>query len=143
VNKPYGLACAKAASGEQALAAAAVVTITKVFQIPCTGLAHCACVQAVVNMMCAVEQHLKSGHGMMCFLLQELAHRVKVWVGVQTDKWTKEIIGYKAVHGAADQKILAKVLAPAAQFILTCAIQFKLAGHVFQVGSWIGKQFVT
>ena len=62
---------------------------------------------------------------------------------MQTAKWTKLSIGYKDVHGAADQKIQAKVLVQAVQYTPTCAIQFKLAGHVFQVGSWIGKQYAT
>jgi hypothetical protein len=56
-------------------------------------------------------------------------------------KWTKVTIGYRDVHGEVNQKIQAKVLAPAVQFILTCAILSTWVGHVLQAGSWIGKQF--
>ena len=78
VNKHYGLACAKAAFGEQALADAVAAITTKVSQIPCIGLAHYVCVQAVANTMFAVEQRLKNGHGMTYFLSQEQERRAKV-----------------------------------------------------------------
>ena len=77
-SKPCGSACAKAEFGEQVLADVAVATITKAFQIPCIGLAHCACVLVVANMTFVAEQLLKSGHGMTCILSQEQDHRVKV-----------------------------------------------------------------
>jgi hypothetical protein len=77
-NKPYGLACAKAAFGEQVLVVAVAAIITKVFQIPCIGLAHYVCVQAVANTMFAVEQRLKNGRGMTYFLSQEQELQAKV-----------------------------------------------------------------
>jgi hypothetical protein len=65
-NKPYGLACVKAAFGEQVLVVVAVAIITKVFQTLCIGHVTCVCVLAVANTMSVAEQHLKSGHGTMC-----------------------------------------------------------------------------
>ena len=74
-NKHYGLVCAKAEFGEQALAAAVDAITTKVSQTLCPGHATCVCVLDVVNTLSVAEKHLKSGHGTMYTQYQGLAHQ--------------------------------------------------------------------
>jgi hypothetical protein len=78
VNKPYGLACAKVEFGELVLAAVADAIITKECQILCIGHVTCAIVLDVVNMMFAVEQHLKNGLGTMYIQYQVQERPAKV-----------------------------------------------------------------